>query len=154
MKTLKISHIRDVEVNGITLQLPEQLERHEEGYYRYYPSTIVTEFKDPAVSGVLVVTYPYEIVYSQAEYHEDYELYNFIEGEAVVLLCDLDENLCTVPGSEQIVKVEAGVSILLHPHKGHFAPIALGDKAIKYTVVAPKMDGPRVPLSDTFKGVF
>lgn len=135
---LEIQDARRATLNSVTVQLPNSVPAQQVGHYKWFPSSITASFSTTKISGGIVHAYPHAIEFEKVEYHDDYELYCFYEGSAAMILCDIEDG-APVEGSIQLIRVEAGMQLLLHPGKGHYVPIALGEEAVRFTVVSPKM---------------
>lgn len=132
-----VQNHKDISCAGITIRNQQETVHQATEYYTWQPGEITVPFVDPNISVGLVCSYPHEILFTKCEYHSDYELYVFFSGKAVMLLCDI-KNGKVVQGSEQLLYVEAGMQLLLHPSKGHFVPIAIHGDPIRFFVVSPK----------------
>lgn len=145
---LRIQDIRQAALNSVTVQLPDAVPAEQVGHYKWFPSSITVPFSTTQISGGIVYAYPHAIEFDKVEYHEDYELYSFYQGSAAMILCDIVDGK-PVSESIQLIRIEAGTQLLLHPYKGHYVPIALGEEAVRFNVVSPKMAAHYAKLEET-----
>lgn len=144
---LKIQDIHQVASRSVTVQLPNSVPAQQVAHYRWFPSSITIPFSTTEISGGMVYAYPHSMEFETVEYHEDYELYCIYEGSAVMILCDIKDGK-PIQKSIQLIRIEAGTQLLLHPRTGHSVPIALGENAVRFMVVSPKMAAHIVPLDE------
>ena len=91
-------------------------------------------------------------VFQKLEYHDDYEKFVFLSGNALFPVADTrDGAVCA--GSFRVLRVTPGTEVLVPPGKAHFMPVAEGDEPVRITVVCPEMPFYHVYLDEETRAV-
>ena len=113
-------------------------------------SPMAVDFKSTRIACGLLEGWHHTPTFNEIEYHEDAELFYFLEGPALMLFVDIKAGKAVME-SAQIVRIPAGTELSIDPGKGHFVAVAEGD-TMKALVVAPVQDSPRITLDETVCG--
>jgi hypothetical protein len=151
---MRIVHVEDLKpglVTGVDVQLPIRTDTYKETYFEWTPTSIVTKMKTNSISGGVLCAWHHMPVFHEMESHIDAEMFYFISGVALMLFIDLKNGK---PDTEtaQIVRIQPGTQLSIAAGKGHFVAVAEGSEPICAVVAAPKMDAPRMALSEPVKG--
>lgn len=139
-------------VNGVIVQMPGSESIYHETYFNWSGSSLIAEFNRSAISGGILQAWHHVPVFSEIESHIDAETFYFVSGVAIMLFADIHNGKADLE-SAQMVRIQPGTQMIIHAGKGHFVPVAEGDEPVQIIVVAPKMDAPRVSLSEVITGV-
>jgi mannose-6-phosphate isomerase-like protein (cupin superfamily) len=152
--TVKEIHIEDLApglVKGIEVALPGE-NAYKEVYFEWTAAPLVTTFKTRDVSGGTLKSWKSVPLFFQIETHVDAEMFYFLGGTAIMLFADVKDGQPDMK-SIRIVRIRAGTLIIIPAGKAHFVPVAEDDIPVSVVVVGPKMDAPRIPLSEAVLGV-
>lgn len=151
MKEIRIQDLKPGLVPGLSVALPGD-RPYRETYFEWTAAPLTTTFRTPDVSGGTLKAWKSVPCFSQIETHVDAEMFYFLEGTAIMLFADV-KNGKPDQASVQIVRIAAGTRIVIPEGKAHFVPVAQDDTPVSIVVVAPKMDAPRMPLSEAVLGI-
>lgn len=152
MEQIKISNMEDTRISGVKVFFENTSEFYEEGYFKWQQSELTAEFGSGAVSGGILKAWHHEPAFTEVEYHKDKEMFYFLSGNAIMLFIDISAGKPDMR-TAQIVRIHPGTQIIIEEGKGHFVAVAEDDEPVTAVVVSPRMDAPRITLSDTLKGV-
>jgi mannose-6-phosphate isomerase-like protein (cupin superfamily) len=151
---VKEIHIEDLApglVKGVSVALPGG-EAYKETYFEWTAAQLVTTFKTSDVSGGTLKSWKSVPLFSQIETHVDAEMFYFLSGTAIMIFADVKDGKPDMK-SIKVVRIRAGTHIIIPEGKAHFVPVAEDDTPLSIVVVAPRMDAPRIPLTETVLGV-
>jgi mannose-6-phosphate isomerase-like protein (cupin superfamily) len=151
MKEVDIQDLKPGLVSGIDVQLPCAADTYKERYFEWTATSVIAKMKTNEISGGVLRAWHHVPFFYEIETHIDAEMFYFISGVALMLFIDLKNGK---PDTEtaQIVRIRPGTQLSVPAGKGHFVPVAEESEPICVIVVAPKMDAPRIPLSEPVKG--
>jgi hypothetical protein len=152
MKRVLIQDLTPGLVNGLEVQMPEEVDPYKDTYFEWVATSLITKFKTSEISGGLLKAWHHIPIFREIETHIDAEMFYFLRGVAIMLFMDvrLDQ---PVLESVQIVRVQPGTQLIIPEGKGHFVAVAEGDEPVEMVVVAPKMDAPRIALPKPIEGI-
>jgi mannose-6-phosphate isomerase-like protein (cupin superfamily) len=139
-------------VNGISVQMPEEVTPYQDTYFEWNGSSLISKFRTNEISGGILKACHHVPVFREIETHIDAEMFYFISGVAIMLFMDVSSGQPAL-NSAQIVRIQPGTQIIIPEGKGHFVAVAEGDEPVEMIVVAPKMDAPRIALPTPVEGV-
>ena len=151
---VKIQDLKDVKIRGVEYLFTntvEEIEKLDHFEWTWWP--LGTEFKSTEVYCGLLEGWHHTPVYTKLEYHHDRESFYFMNGTALMLFVDLDENDNVLMDTIQMVRIPAGTYLNVDAHKAHWVPVAETDK-YSSIVVAPKQGDIHVMLPETVEGDF
>ena len=152
MKKIKIQDLVAGLVSGIDIQLPQQAETYKETYFEWTATTVIAKMNTNEISGGVLRAWHHKPAFNEIETHMDTEMFYFISGVALMLFIDIKNNKPEMD-SAQIVRILPGTQISISPGKGHFVAVADGSEPMCAVVVAPKMEAPRMRLTEAVEGV-
>lgn len=148
---INIKNIEETKINGVRYYLAKP-ESYKETYFEWTALPLITPFQHSEIMNGILQGWHHTPVFSEIEYHEDYEQFYFFQGDCFMYFVDLQDGTPDLSTS-QIVYIPEGTQLDIAPNKGHF--IAVADKdTFKAMVTSPKQDAPRIQLAETVKGVF
>lgn len=143
---LKIKDIGESEVKGVRFLNTGSCGPYREKYFEWTPFPMVSLFHNNSVMMGVLEGWHHVPAFTEIEYHEDRELFFFIEGTALMLFVDI-ENGATDMDSLEMIRIPAGTQMEIEQGKGHFVPVAEGGY-FKALVVSPVQDAPRIKLGE------
>lgn len=149
---VKIQEIEHGLISNVKVMLPEDASPYKERFFEWVESDLKATFKTCEISGGVLQSWHHTPEFSEIEYHIDKEIFYFVSGTAIMLFMDIFDSK-PIMDSAQIVKISAGTQILINEGKGHFVAVANDSEPVHAIVVAPKMDAPRIKLSESVMGV-
>jgi oxalate decarboxylase/phosphoglucose isomerase-like protein (cupin superfamily) len=152
MKQVKIENLAKNQISGITVMLPEDGTTYKENFFEWSASVLTSVFNTNEVTGGILKAWHHTPTFNEIETHVDKEMFYFISGTAIMLFVDVAGGK-PVMASVQMARILPGTQIIIDAGKGHFVAVAEGSEPICAVVVAPKMDAPRMPLSEMVSGV-
>jgi len=152
MKKVKIQDLSIGLVRGIDVQLPQQAETYKETYFEWTATSVIAKMSTKEISGGVLRAWHHTPIFSELETHIDTEMFYFISGVALMLFIDIKNNKPDMD-TAQIVRIQPGTQISISAGKGHFVAVAEGSEPICAVVVSPKMDAPRMVLTEKVEGV-
>ena len=152
MREIQVESIKDANLTGVRIQLPEEERTYSESYFEWHESKLTANFNTNEVSGGVVNMWHHKYKYDKVEWHRDEEMFYFVDGDAVMLFADLDGDKVN-PDTIQIVTIPEGTQIIIEARKAHFVPTLRGDGKGKMIVCCPKMDAIMVNLEESVLGV-
>jgi mannose-6-phosphate isomerase-like protein (cupin superfamily) len=152
MKNIAIQNLTPGLVKGVAVQLPPIQPGYRETYFEWTPSSLVAKFKSPEVSGGVLRAWRHTPVFQEIETHVDAEMFYFVSGVALMLFVDVKDGQVELD-TAQIVRVQPGTQLVIAAGKGHFVAVAESEAPVEMIVVSPKMEAPRIVLSETVEGV-
>lgn len=147
---VKIQDLKDVSISGVKTLFTKSLDTYKETFFEWTAFPMVVDFKSNQIACGLLEGWHHTPTFDEIEYHEDAELFYFLEGPALMLFVDIN-NGKAVMDSAQIVRIPAGTELSIEAGKGHFVAVAEGD-TMKAVVIAPVQDSPRITLAETICG--
>ena len=152
MRKINITDLIPGVVKGIEIQMPTEEPGYKEAYFEWTASLLVSKINTTEVSGGILKAWHHVPVFSEIETHIDTEMFYFVSGVALMLFVDVKNGK---PDSEtaQIVRIQPGTQIIIHPGKGHFVPVSDGSEPVYVVVAAPKMEAPRMLLPESVEGI-
>ena len=147
---VQITDLKNTAISGVRSLFPDSYDTYREDYFEWTAFPLVSEFKTGKVTTGLLEGWHHTPGFSVIEWHEDNEIFCFLDGTALMLFVDI-ENSFPVMESAQIVRIPAGVTLEVAKGKGHFVAVAEGC-CYKAIVVSPVQDAPRIALSETIVG--
>ena len=139
-------------VDGVKVQVPDTVQSYKERYFEWSGSSLTACLSTNQVTGGVLKTWRHVPVFQEIEFHVDAEMFYFVSGVALLLFVDIKAGEPDLQ-SAQLVRVQPGTQIVISAGKGHFVPVAEGDDPVEIIVVAPKMDAPRMSLSEEIIGI-
>jgi mannose-6-phosphate isomerase-like protein (cupin superfamily) len=152
MKKISIQDLTPDLVSGIQVQLPGTEAIEEELYFKWAPSTLVTQFDTNFVSGGILTSSKADPIFYEIESHLDAEMFYFMSGTAIMIFIDLLDQK-PLMDTAQIVRIQPGTQLIIPAGKAHFVPVPEGDDALEIIVVAPKMGDIKVDLPESVMGI-
>lgn len=147
---VKIQDLKDVTINGVKTLCTKSPGSYKETFFEWTAFPMAVDFKSTRIACGLLEGWHHTPTFNEIEYHEDAELFYFLEGPALMLFVDIKAGKAVME-SAQIVRIPAGTELSIDPGKGHFVAVAEGD-TMKALVVAPVQDSPRITLDETVCG--
>lgn len=146
----EIKNIDQVKINGVQVHLACDEKGASNGYFVWKESPLTANFQSKEISGGVIKSWHHELVFNEVEYHCDQEMFYFTSGTAIMLFVDIKNGK---PDMEtvQLVRIPSGAQLIIEKGKGHFVAIAETDKPVEIIVVAPKMDAPKIMLSESVR---
>lgn len=141
-----INDIKNVLISGVKVVFTDTLTPHQETYFEWTSFPIVTEFATNMIMAGFLQAWHHTPNFHEIEYHEDKEVFFFLNGTALMLFIDI-KNGKPIMETAQIVRIPAGVQIEIEAQKGHFVAVAEGD-VFQAVVYSPVQDAPRIALPD------
>jgi oxalate decarboxylase/phosphoglucose isomerase-like protein (cupin superfamily) len=151
MKKVKIQNLKPELVKGVEVVLPQN-NAYRETYFEWKETALTAEFATHNVSGGTLQAWYHQPLFKEAENHIDAEMFYFISGTALMMFIDYKKGKPDLK-TAQVVRILPGTKIIIAKGKGHFVPVAEGNDPVSVVVVAPKMDAPRVALSEPILGI-
>ena len=152
MMEIAITDIRDTEIEGVTI-LREETEPYRESYFQWAASPLIASFQSSQISGGALSCQAAIPGFRELEYHKDKEFFYFVQGTALMPFANFDSEGKVDEASIQIVRIPQGTQLIIDAGKLHFVPVAEGPEPVKIVVVSPKMDSPRVSVSESVNGI-
>ena len=151
MKKIKIQDLTQGLVKGIEIQLPNSAETYKESYFEWTATSVVGKMNSNEISGGVLRAWHHTPVFYEMENHIDTEMFYFVSGVALMMFIDVINGK---PDNDtaQIIRIQPGTQISISAGKGHFVAVAEGSDPLFAIVVSPKMDAPRMKLSQTIEG--
>lgn len=152
MKEIIISELTPENSSGLLVQLPESGEVYREDYFYWKGSKQHLTFQSDSIITGQLKTWHREPVFKKLEYHEDYEKFVFVSGNALFPIALMKEGrLCE--NTFCVYRILPGTEIVIPPGIAHFMPVAESDEPVCAVVVCPKMPFYHVYLEDEVKAV-
>lgn len=151
MKKCKIIDLAPGEVSGIDVQMPGEAKAYKENWFEWTATKLCSNLKTTALAGGVLDIWKHTPVFSELEFHQDNEMFYFIQGTAIMPFADIKNGKIDME-SVQLVRVQAGTQIIIHPNKAHFVAVAQDDTPVKIIVASPAMDAPRLSLDEPIDG--
>lgn len=148
---VRIQNITDSKISGVECCVKSQCEPYLETYFDWTAYPLVAKYATNELTCGILTAWHHLPVFNQIETHSDYETFYFVNGEALMLFCDI-ENGKPVMESAQIARIHAGTEIIVAPGKGHFVPVGVTD-SFQAVVFAPAQGAPRIDLPETIRGI-
>ena len=152
MKKIKIQDLAKGLVIGVEVQLPQQGETYKETYFEWTATSVIAKMNTKEISGGVLRAWHHTPVFNEIESHIDTEMFYFVSGVALMLFIDIKDGKPDI-NSAQFVRIQPGTQISISPGKGHFVAVAEGSEPMCAVVVAPKMEAPRMRLTEAVEGV-
>ncbi len=152
MKKYKITEIAPGAVKGVDVQLPGTAKIYKENWFEWTATTLCSNMKTTALAGGVLDIWKYTPVFRELEFHQDNEMFYFIQGTAIMPFADINNGKIDMD-SVQLVRIQPGTQIIIHPNKAHFVAVAQDDTPVKIIVASPAMDAPRL-MPDESIGVY
>lgn len=152
MKKISIQDLVPGLVGNIEVQLPATEAGYKESYFEWTASSLMMSMNTTEVTGGILKAWHHTPVFFEVETHVDAEMFYFISGVALMLFVDMD-NGKPVLDTAQIVRIKPGTQIIIPAGKGHFVAVAESSEPVNAVVVTPKMDAPRVSLTEPLEGI-
>lgn len=149
MKKIIVQDLKPGLVQGVEASLPgEQPDVYCESYFNWAPSSLVTNMSSNKISGGVLTAWHHTPVFTEVETHVDSEMFFFNSGIALMLFMDIKDGIPDM-NSAQIVRIQPGTQLIITAGKAHFVPVAESESPVNIIVVSPKMDAPRLTLSES-----
>lgn len=148
---IKITDIAETAIEGVTVYHNTETP-YAEDYFEWAHSPLTAPFSASDISGGILTCWHHTFTFHELEYHEDQEMFYFMQGTAVMVFADQEQGT-VVPDSIQMVKIPAGTQLIIQKGKAHFVPAALDSTPVKIVVVSPNMEAPRLSLKEPVTGV-
>ena len=152
MRKIKILDIAPGLINGIEVHMPNDTETYRETYFEWTPAGLAAMFNSKEICGGVLKAWRHLPAFREAETHADKEMFYFISGTAIMMFIDCKDGKPDIT-TAQIVRIQPGTQIVISAGKGHFVAVAEGAEPVVAVVAAPKMDAPRVALSEAVEGI-
>ena len=152
MKKVKIIDLKPGIVNGIDIQLPASQPGHRETYFEWTAFALAAGIKSTQVSGGVLKAWHHVPVFKEIETHIDTEMFYFVSGTALMLFMDIKDGKPDMETS-QVVRIQPGTQLVIPAGKGHFVAVAEDTEPVLSIVIAPRMDAPRISLSEPVEGI-
>lgn len=88
MKTVVIEDIRADNDYGLIVQMPEEGSVYQEDYFYWKGSSILACFQTNRITTGTMKTWQRDLVFQKLEYHDDYEKFIFLSGNALFPVAD------------------------------------------------------------------
>jgi len=150
-KQVPIQDLTEGLVRGVKVALPGP-NAYRETYFEWIEAPLTAHFETSHISGGTLKCWHSVPLFIEAENHIDAEMFYFIKGTAIMLFIDYKGDVPDL-GTAQVVRIQPGTRIIIEKGKGHFVPVAEGDEPVEIVVVAPKMEAPRMTLSQPVLGL-
>lgn len=147
MKKCKIIDLAPGAVNGVDVQMPGAAKAYKEKWFEWTATTLCSNIKTTELAGGVLDVWKHTPVFSELEFHQDNEMFYFIQRTAIMPFADIKDGKIDM-NSVQLVRVQSGTQIIIHPNKAHFVAVAQDDTPVKIIVASPAMDAPRLPLAE------
>jgi hypothetical protein len=147
-----IKDLRDVAITGVEACFTAAVTSIEKvDFFEWTAWPLATRFKTNEMVAGLLQGWHHTPVFSKVEYHQDAEIFYFSEGTALMYFIDLTADDRPVMDSVQMVRIPAGTLINVAARKGHWVPVAEGDR-YSAIVVAPRQGDIHVALPEQVTG--
>lgn len=151
MKKVKIIDIKPGIVHGIDVKMPVSAPGYSETYFEWTAFSLAAEFNSTQVSGGILRAWHHVPIFKEIETHIDAEMFYFISGTALMLFMDLKDGKPDMETS-QVVRIQPGTQLVIPAGKGHFVAVAESSEPVFAIVVSPRMEAPRMTLSEAVEG--
>lgn len=148
---INIQNLSEMKITGVNYCLEKECKPYKETYFDWVAYPMVNDMKTSEVVCGLLTAWHHVPEFTQVEFHEGEETFFFVEGECIMIFCDL-ENGKPVMESIQIARIQPGTELHVEAGKAHFVPIPVGDR-LRAIVVAPNQEAPRVLLPELVRGL-
>lgn len=152
MKKVRITDLADTSVSGVTAVTRNDFEPYRETYFVWTATPLVASFRSADVSGGILRAWKHAPVFTELETHVDEEGFFFVSGVALMAFADVKDGKVD-ESSIQIVRIKPDTQLNIAAGKAHFVPVAEGNEPVTAVVFSPKMDAPRIALSEAVEGV-
>jgi hypothetical protein len=152
MKQVRISDIGDTKISGVAVATGSDFDPYREGNFIWTATPLTSKFKTADVGGGVLRAWKHAPVFTELETHADDEGFWFVSGVALMAFADV-KNGKVVEDSIQIVRIKPDTQLTITAGKAHFVPVAEGDTPVTAVVFSPKMDAPRIALSQPVEGL-
>lgn len=152
MKAAVIEDIRADNDYGLIVQMPKEGSVYQEDYFYWKGSVRTVDFKTNRIMTGTMKTWHRTPVFQKLEYHEDYEKFVFLAGNALFPVADTKDG-AVCDDSFRVLRVTPGTEVTVPPGKAHFMPVAEGDEPVCITVVCPEMPFHHVFLKEEVQAV-
>lgn len=152
MRQYKIEDIAPGLIRGVDVQIPDTAEVYRENWFEWSATSLRSNMKTTVLAGGVLHIWKHTPVFTELEYHQDNEMFYFIQGTAILPFADIKDGKIDRE-SVQIVRVPAGTQIVIHPNKAHFVAVAQDDTPVKIIVTSPVMEAPRLSLQEPVEGI-
>lgn len=147
MKQYKIVDLAPGVVEGVEVQMSGEAEAYRENWFEWTATTLRSNMKTTALAGGILKMWKHTPIFSELEYHQDNEMFYFLQGTAIMPFADLRDGKIDEK-SMQLVRIQAGTQIIIRPGKAHFVGVAQDDTPVVIVVASPSMDAPRIKLEE------
>lgn len=145
---LEIKDWQDDLIEGIEVEMINEI-TPEGDYFDWRPSGIITTFSTNAITGGVVEAGYKPVEYTAVEYHDDSEVFYFVDGEGAMLFCDIENGAANLD-SAVMLRVKNGMKMSIVPEKAHYVPIStVKGKTVKAVVISPKMNTFKIDLDES-----
>ena len=151
MKKIQIQDLTPDLVKGVEILMPVETPGYQESYFTWTASPLVAKFQKKEVSGGILEAWHHTPTFTEVETHCDNEMFYFLSGVALMPFVDVKDGQADLD-TAQIVRIQSGTQIIIAAGKAHFIPVA-DSEHVTAVVVSPKMDAPRVSLSEPVEGI-
>lgn len=152
MKKIRICPIEQLDVPGVHVRLPGDVDVYEESYLRWHGTRLQLEMKNTLVAGGVLKVWRHQPVFQKLEYHDDREKYVFLQGNVIMPFADVKDGMI-VESSLQYARIQAGTEILIEAGKAHFMPVADDTDCALAMVICTNMPYYHVFLKEPVCGV-
>ena len=115
---VKIQDLKDVTINGVKTLCTKSLRSYKETFFEQTAFSMVVDFKSTKIACGLLKGWHHTPTFNEIEYHEDAELFYFLESPALMLFVDIKAGKAVME-SAQIFRIFAGTE-LSRPWQGPF----------------------------------
>ncbi|WP_053239661.1 hypothetical protein [Pleomorphomonas koreensis] len=152
MRKVRITDIADTAIKGVTVVTERDFDPYKEDYFVWKATPLVASFHSSEVSGGVLRAWKHTPVFSELETHDDDEGFFFVSGTALMAFADVTDGTVD-EDTLQIVRIQPDTQLNIAAGKAHFVPVAEGDVPVTAVVFSPKMDAPRMSLSQPVEGI-
>lgn len=145
-----IQELAEAKVAGLSWHSIDDCTPWNETYFRWTAMPLSVDFAQNNITCGMLTGWHHTPVFDVLEYHADKELFYFISGTALLLLCDIKNGVPDLK-TAQMVRVPAGTELSIDAGKGHFVAVAEGER-YDAIVIAPAQEAPRVALPEQIIG--
>ncbi|TQI66854.1 hypothetical protein [Clostridium sp. KNHs216] len=139
-------------IGGVDVQMPGAAQVYRENWFEWRATTLRAGMKQSTLAGGVLNIWKHTPVFAELEYHEDCEMFYFVQGTAIMPFADIKDGKIDMD-SVQLVRVPAGTQIVIQPGKAHFVAVAQDDTPVTIIVASPVMDAPRLSPAEPLEGI-
>lgn len=143
---IRIQELAEAKVSGIRYCRKDELPSHKEAYFDWTAFPLISTLDSTQVTCGFLKAWHCVPEFHMIETHTDKEIFYFIKGTCLMLLCDMRDGAPDLD-SAQIVRIREGTCVEIEGNKAHFVAVPDSDY-YEALVVAPVQEGPRMELPE------